>query len=325
MKPSLSLRFRFAQSVFAFLLLAGRAFSATAYDSLEENRQRWNANHPHEYAFTYRISCFCNNPVWRVEVKGDSVVRVANISPSAPGSPSALESYSMDSIFGRIKQGLDKHPARTQIRYNTRLGYPEQAGFDLASNVADDEYYISISDFIAATPADTLAFYYAKWKAHRPDRYAYTYSRGLTCSCVYPVWRVEARGDSVIGVTQRYPTLDTILPEADLRFYSMDSIFARVQAALDSGPDAHSIRYDTAMGFPVQAYFDQDRLIVDAGYSYNVTEFTNLTVAIGVPSPASRGRSGMGWGMGRETGAGRDLKGRKALGSGVAPVFPLRR
>lgn len=325
MKSFPSLGPGFLPVAFAILLSAGRAFSATAYDTLEANLQKWKANHPHEYAFTYSRTCFCNNPVWRIEVKGDSVVRVANISPSAPGTPSALESYSMDSIFARVKEGLDKHPAKAQIVYNARWGYPENAGFDPLANGADDEYYLNVFDFIAATPEDTLAFNYAKWKVHRPDRYAFTYSVGQTCSCVYPVWRVEARGDTVIRVTHRSGNSDTTRPNADLQSYSMDSLFARIRMALESHPDVHAIRYDAQMGFPETAHFYPDTSLMDAGITYTVAEFANLTVSIRpLRRPAREA-----WGMGRDRLAqgarGRDLRGRTSPRIGAGPVFDRAR
>lgn len=323
MNPFTSLGPGFLLVSFAFLLSAGRAFSATAYDTLEANFQKWKANHPHEYAFTYSRTCFCINPVWRVEVKGDSVVRVANIS-SAPGTPSALESYSMDSIFARIKAGLDKHPAKAQIRYNARLGYPEEAGFDQAPNVADDEYSLGVSDFIAATPADTLAFNYAKWKANRPAVYEYTYYRGLTCSCVYPTWRVKAHFDSVVQVGPRHPSPDTTRPNPDRQYYSIDSIFARIKLSLDSDPDEHSILYDFRRGFPIRAHFHMDTSLADAGYSYEVNEFTDLTVAVRPPRASSREAPRPGRTRGSVKGNARDLKGRATPPLGAGEVQLLR-
>jgi hypothetical protein len=153
MNPFLSFRPGFVPAAFIFLMSANRAFSATAYDTLEANRQKWNADHPHEYAFTYHLSCYCITPVWRVSVEGDSVVRVENISASAPGTPSDLRSYSIDSIFARVEAGLDAHPVSARFRYNARWGYPEEASFNKSLEIADDEYSYNVTEFTDLTVA----------------------------------------------------------------------------------------------------------------------------------------------------------------------------
>jgi hypothetical protein len=130
-----------------------RAASATAYDSLTENNAKWKANRPARYAYTYSRSCFCIIDFVRVEVDGDSVVKVAfkdsiSIMPRTLNEPSY---YSPDSIFARVKADLDKNPYGHDIRYNALLGYPESAGFDPKQNVADDEHTYVMDEFVDLT------------------------------------------------------------------------------------------------------------------------------------------------------------------------------
>ena len=135
-------------------LLTGRALASTAYDSLTEYQAKWKASHPDRYAFTYENVCYCIPVSWRVEMNGDSVVRISatskytGIDTTPPADP---RKYSPDSLFARIKTGLDAKPYRTDIRYNPLLGYPESAYFDPLANVADEEYGFTMMEFETVT------------------------------------------------------------------------------------------------------------------------------------------------------------------------------
>ncbi len=162
----------------------------------------------------------------------------------------------------------------------------------------------------SATANDTLAENQAKWRAHRPERYAFTYT--LRCFCIIPKVLVEAHGDSVVRVTD----LDAngfAKPEANPQYYSMDSIFARMRVALDRKPGYHAIRYNDPLGYPDSAYFDGAALVSDDEYTETITEFEDLSVAIRRPPPPHARLSGFR--------IRRDLSGRAVLRHGAGPVF----
>jgi hypothetical protein len=140
---------RFALFVLGIMNLAIGSFSATAYDSLEENYAKWKANRPGRYVYIYRTFCFCTYAPLRIEARGDSVIAVSpNLtSDDSTQSASNAQYYSPDSIFARIKIELDAKPFRTEIRYHAQLGYPERAYFDYSANVADDEHSYGMYDF----------------------------------------------------------------------------------------------------------------------------------------------------------------------------------
>jgi hypothetical protein len=139
--------------ILGVLALAGRAVSATAYDTLEQNYAKWKTHRPARYAYTYGKSCFCPLLTWRVEVSGDSVVKVSlkNFSGDTTRPSANPQYFSPDSIFARIKAGLDAKPDSASIRYDSLLGYPASAIFDPRIHTSDDEYSIGMMDFVDAT------------------------------------------------------------------------------------------------------------------------------------------------------------------------------
>jgi hypothetical protein len=142
---------RIAIFALAILALAGRGSAATASDSLAENYAKWKAHRPQSFAFTYlrgeHLCHSCGTPIWRVEENGDSVVRVTPLSaiPADPGG--GLQSYSLDTIFARIKTQIDAGHYRVEVLYNALLGFPEKVTFNHPPDVEFGTFIWSISDF----------------------------------------------------------------------------------------------------------------------------------------------------------------------------------
>lgn len=137
---------------------------------------------------------------------------------------------------------------------------------------------------LAATASDSLQENYAKWKANHLRHYAFTYM--VSCNfCVPPKWRVESIGDSVVRVANENPA-DPSRPQANLQHYSLDSVFSRIRAALDSGPHQVKTRYNPQLGYPEEAAFIQPPNMADGDYTYYLTRFEELAAATAYDSLA---------------------------------------
>lgn len=109
--------------------------------------RRWADRGPRNYDFTVRIGCiFCF---------GDRIVRfyVRDGVSTAPDATSAtLERFrllsSVDMLFAQIHQILDRHPFRFDADYDSTSGYPTLYWVDYDFYLQDEEYSVSVSDFV---------------------------------------------------------------------------------------------------------------------------------------------------------------------------------
>lgn len=116
-------------------------------DRLESNLDRWRANRPAVYQFTFRNRCFCagTEPVV-ITVEGDSPV---DVSPAeGGGSPPLPDSTyrTIEGLFDQLREWRDRDPADFRMEFHARLGYPTEAFFDFRKNVADEELGFEITD-----------------------------------------------------------------------------------------------------------------------------------------------------------------------------------
>jgi hypothetical protein len=162
----------------------------------------------------------------------------------------------------------------------------------------------------SATASDSLAENYAKWKANRPQSFAFTFvSTVYLChSCAGENWRVEQNGDSVVRVT----FLSPMDPGWEKQSYSIDTLFASIGKALDDGRRVE-VDYDARLGFPEKT---TRYPMPDPGYgSYTeyVSEFTDHTVSARIPARPSSGPA--------FAARARDITGRAVPRQGSARAF----
>ena len=54
---------------------------------------------------------------------------------------------------------------------------------------------------------------------------------------------------------------------------SLNELFVIIEKKLSEDPFQYSVKYDESYGFPTDAYFDMDEMIVDEEIGYYVTNF----------------------------------------------------
>lgn len=115
---------------------------------LTRNRQRWTAAGIHDYAFDYRLLCFCGpgvtDPV-RITVRAGAIVAVVRQSDGLPVA-GEFGWLTVDGLFADIQSRLDQHVASMTVEYDPTYGYPRSIAVDLIASAADDEYSRTAGD-----------------------------------------------------------------------------------------------------------------------------------------------------------------------------------
>lgn len=111
-------------------------------DDLRRNRERWNAQRILSYEYVLQQSCFCPpelvRPV-RVVVREGQVVSVADAERSTPLSMDRSRTLTVDELFARIQDALDRDAAEVRVQYHPELGYPTSISIDYSRRVIDEE------------------------------------------------------------------------------------------------------------------------------------------------------------------------------------------
>jgi hypothetical protein len=165
----------------------------------------------------------------------------------------------------------------------------------------------------AADAYDTLEANRKHFKENHPYHYTFVYEN--SCYCRPKSWLVEMAGEKVVQASIHHFVDDTTRPSADLQYFSPDSIFARVKAALDSKPARIDIRYDAALGFPAYVSVDPSARIADEEYGFGMDLFSVVITAARPWGPQALRPAG---------GPAYDLKGRPAPDRRVAAAIFAR-
>lgn len=115
---------------------------------LVEARQRWGAQRPEAYRFTYTRVCFCP-PQYRgpfvVTVRGDGVVEAVYQGEGEPVED-ALEGakLTVDALFDVLGDAYERRAESVQVAYDEETGQPTSIQIDYNEQIADEEVGFTI-------------------------------------------------------------------------------------------------------------------------------------------------------------------------------------
>ena len=130
------------------------AGAAGNQSEIEQNKEKWqDANIPH-YRYNLHISCFCifvENMPLIIEVQDGEVVSMefengAEIDP-AIGQDLFDKYATIDRIFAEVEAGLNDTADNVVVKYDPTYGFPTEVTIDVEEQAADDELYLTISNF----------------------------------------------------------------------------------------------------------------------------------------------------------------------------------
>jgi hypothetical protein len=84
-----------------------------------------------------------------VEVQGDSIISIVNLTTNQPEDPSILTVIpTIDGMFKMIQSAINKNYNHISVRYHETVGYPESLGFDPEKQMADDEFGMTAGNLV---------------------------------------------------------------------------------------------------------------------------------------------------------------------------------
>lgn len=116
-------------------------------------REKWQAANISHYRFNLSISCFCiftQDMPLIIEVDDGKVVSMEFQSGNEidPSFVELFERYAtIDRIFAELEKALGGEAEAVNVTYDETYGFPTEVAFDFELQAADEEIYLTISDF----------------------------------------------------------------------------------------------------------------------------------------------------------------------------------
>ncbi len=238
------------------ILLIAVAGCSNAVDDLQLARQgaeldeaiaAWASGDRSDYSYVYTRVCVCVEP----EPQGPNTVFVVDGDVDVVehfGSREALDGFSVDELFDRIRSAIDEG-REIAVIYDEATGLPSSVNLDLRAGSDDDPLILDIHSFLSyAEHRTALVDARARWQAADIDRYRISYEAPSTD-------RVEVEvfdGVAISGVG----------PEVPGR--TVTDFFDELAAAIDQRPDSITVEYDPDLGYPTFYRIEEfsDRRIV---------------------------------------------------------------
>lgn len=128
---------------------------AEAARQLNAAQAKWQKKRPQHYAYTLQRSCFCieeyRKPI-EIRVFGNKVQQ-ATLQPE--GTPLSAERKSeamtVEDLFRMIREAIANKSASVTVKYDAIYGFPTSISIDRSLMIADEEIYLSASNFKIAS------------------------------------------------------------------------------------------------------------------------------------------------------------------------------
>jgi hypothetical protein len=134
------------------VVLTACASVSAASSDFDLARDKWQDAGISHYRFNLNISCFCiftQDMPLIIEVQDGEVVSMEYQSGNEidPSNLELFERYAtIDRIFAELETALVEADSVT-VEYDETYGFPTQVSIDLDQQMADEEIYLTISDF----------------------------------------------------------------------------------------------------------------------------------------------------------------------------------
>lgn len=118
---------------------------------LRRNQRRWYADNLKNYRYTLQISCFCTSetrePV-EIEVRNGKLKSISRPKGGAPVDLNTFERYStIPKLFNVIQKAIAAQADEISVKYNPQYGYPTNIYINPETMIADEEIWLTISNF----------------------------------------------------------------------------------------------------------------------------------------------------------------------------------
>lgn len=134
------------------LALSGAFSPDTANNTRPETPQAlWESQDIDSYRYTLQLGCFCPPEVREpvvIEVINGETASITYAADGTAANPEWFDNYdTVDKLFNVINTAEAQNPARSDITYDETYGVPLSVSIDISEMMADEEIYITVSDF----------------------------------------------------------------------------------------------------------------------------------------------------------------------------------
>lgn len=144
----------FIFTLIALVLTACAAGVASGSQTeIGQNKEKWQDANISHYRYELFISCFCvfnEDMPLIIEVQDGKVVSM-EFQSGKEIDPSLLELFNkyatIDRIFAEVEAGLNGAADNVVVKYDATYGFPTEVTIDVEQQAADDELYLTISNF----------------------------------------------------------------------------------------------------------------------------------------------------------------------------------
>ena len=113
----------------------------------------WEAQELESYRYTLQVGCFCITEMTRpvvIEVRDGAVASITYADDGSTADATLFEAYdSVDDLFALIAEAEAQSAARLDVTYAEETGVPLSVNIDISEEMADEELYLTVSDFEA--------------------------------------------------------------------------------------------------------------------------------------------------------------------------------
>jgi len=143
-----------AKFITLFFVLVLTLSACGGGSTFQQNQDKWEAQNIDHYQFTLAVSCFC--PFANVKVTyevqdGQVVNQSVQTSADNPVDEEQVTDFyqdynTIDKVFEYVGRAVNEAD-ETTIEYDSTYGFPTDVSIDWIELAADDEIYLTLSNF----------------------------------------------------------------------------------------------------------------------------------------------------------------------------------
>lgn len=143
-----------AKFITLFFVLVLMLSACGGGSTFQQNQNKWKSQNIDHYRYTIAVSCFC--PFAFVEVtyevqNGEVVNQSIQTSPENPVDEEQVNEFyqpynTIEKVFDYVDEAVRDADDIT-IEYNSTYGFPTDVSIDWIELAADDEIYLTLSNF----------------------------------------------------------------------------------------------------------------------------------------------------------------------------------
>ncbi len=118
---------------------------------LDRATSLWRDADISHYRFQSQRGCECVPEVYSpvtIEVVDDAIVDIRYVDSGDPVDPMYLGAfYTIDGLFDVIQEAIDDGAQSIDAVYDPQFGLPLEISIDYELNIADEEFYVDVTDF----------------------------------------------------------------------------------------------------------------------------------------------------------------------------------